>query len=434
MKLETALKSLNHQDSEVRLESIKRISSGIKNDELLPVRRLNECNNHVHSQYSFSPYSPSMIAWKAYKSGLSTCGIIDHESVAGCREFQEACRILGVVPTIGFEIRLNWNHTPLKDKMFNDPDQKSLGYFPIHGVPVSKLAEIENFLQPIRQERFCRNQKMVKNIDSILRNYGLGLDFESDVIPVSKWTEGGSITERHLLYATARKLLRKYKPGQEMISFLKNRLGIRLSETSESYLSETENPYYDFDVTNILKGFFSEFMYVDASEKEAPNVEEVIPYLKKIGCIPTYTYLGDVKTESVTGDKKPQKFEDDILDEMMRLLHSYGMGALSYAPRRNDSQQIHMVRELCRKYNMMEVAGEDINQPRQPFVNTELGSDIKAYFDLTTWAIIGHERMADESLEKGFFSESTLKRYPNLSERLKVYEKIGKETALGVRR
>ena len=275
---------------------------------------------------------------------------------------------------------------------------------------------------------------MVKNIDSILRNYGLGLDFESDVIPVSKWTEGGSITERHLLYATARKLLRKYKPGQEMISFLKNRLGIRLSETSESYLSETENPYYDFDVTNILKGFFSEFMYVDASEKEAPNVEEVIPYLKKIGCIPTYTYLGDVKTESVTGDKKPQKFEDDILDEMMRLLHSYGMGALSYAPRRNDSQQIHMVRELCRKYNMMEVAGEDINQPRQPFVNTELGSDIKAYFDLTTWAIIGHERMADESLEKGFFSESTLKRYPNLSERLKVYEKIGKETALGVRR
>ena len=32
-------------------------------------------------------------------------------------------------------------------------------------------------------------------------------------------------------------------------------------------------------------------MYVDASEKEAPNVEEVIPYLKKIGCIPTYTYL-----------------------------------------------------------------------------------------------------------------------------------------------
>ena len=44
------------------------------------------------------------------------------------------------------------------------------------------------------------------------------------------------------------------------------------------------------------------------------------------------------------------------------------------------------------------------------------------------------EKMAEESLDKGFFSDSTIKKYPNLSERLKVYEKIGKETALGVRR
>lgn len=434
MKLETAMNSLNHQDRQVRLESIRRLRDGIRNDELLPVKRKNECNNHVHSQYSFSPYSPSMIAWKAYKSGLSTCGIIDHESVAGCEEFQEACRILGVVPTIGFEIRLNWNHTSLKNQRFNNPDQKSVGYFPIHGVPVSKLQEIENFLYPIRQERRKRNLKMVKNIDGILKNYGLGLDFEWDVIPVSKWTERGSITERHLLYATARKLLQKYKPGQEIISFLENKLEIKLSDTSKSYLMETENPYYDFDVTNILKGFFSEFMYVEASETETPDVEKVIPYLRDIGCIPTYTYLGDVKTESVTGDKKPQKFEDDILDEMMRLLHGYGMGALSYAPRRNDMQQIHMVRQLCKKYNMMEVAGEDINQPRQPFINTGLGNDIKEYFDLTTWAIIGHEMMANEDLEKGFFSNSTMKKYPNLYERLKVYEEIGKQRSLGVRR
>ncbi|HIY01760.1 MAG TPA: PHP domain-containing protein [Candidatus Blautia faecipullorum] len=426
MKLETALKSLNHKDRQTRLESVRRISRGIKNDELLPVNRRNECNNHVHSQYSFSPYSPSMIAWKAYRSGLSTCGIIDHESVAGCGEFREACRLLGIVPTIGFEIRLNWNHTILKDRMFNNPDQKSVGYFPIHGVPFSRLPEIEKFLYPIRQERFRRNQKMVKNIDSILHNYGLELDMDWDVIPVSKWLEGGNITERHLLYATAKKLLQKYRPGQEMISFLKNRLGIQMSETSESYLTQTENPFYDFDVTNILKGFFSEYMYVNASETETPDVEKAIPYLKKIGCIPTYTYLGDVKTESVTGDKKPQKFEDDILDEMLALLRSYGMGALSYAPRRNDSHQINMVRKLCKKYDMMEVAGEDINQPRQPFVNLHLDNEIKKYFDLTTWAIIGHEKMADVSLDDGFFSKKTIKKYPELSERLKVYEKFGK--------
>lgn len=427
MKLVTALKSLNHQNRDVRLESIHRISSGIKNDELLPVKKRNECNNHVHSQYSFSPYSPSMIAWKAYKAGLSTCGIMDHESVAGCMEFREACKALGIVPTIGFEIRLHWNHTPLKGYMFNNPDQKSVGYFPVHGVPVSRLREIEDFLNPIRQERMERNKKMVKNIDAILHNYGLELDFDWDVIPVSKWAEKGSITERHLLYATAKKIRQKYKPGQEMVSFLQDRLDIQLSDTSRNFLMQEDNPYYDFDVTNILKGFFSEYMYVNATEKETLPVEEVIPYLRKIGCIPTYTYLGDVKKESVTGDKKTQKFEDDILDKMLGLLQVYGMGALSYAPRRNDKKQIHMVRELCKKYNMMEVAGEDINQPRQPFVNTGLESEIKAYFDKTSWAIIGHEKMAEKDQEDGFFSERTMKKYPNLYDRLEVYEKIGKE-------
>ena len=130
-----------------------------------------------------------MIAWKAYKSGLSTCGIIDHESVGWMQ------RISGGVPHSGcgayhwIEIRLNWNHTPLKDKMFNDPDQKSLGYFPIHGVACIELAEIEKFFTADPSGKILQESEMVKNIDSILRNYGLGLDFESDVIPVSKWTE-----------------------------------------------------------------------------------------------------------------------------------------------------------------------------------------------------------------------------------------------------
>lgn len=426
MEIKTGIQNLNHPIREIRLECVKTLSNALKEGKIPRIERLNECNNHVHSQYSFSPYSPSMIAWKAYQSGLSTCGIVDHESVEGCREFREACKLLGVVPTIGFEVRMNWDHTSLKDKMFNNPDQKSIGYFPVHGVPVSKLPEIEKFLYPIRQERKERNKKMVRNIDGILKNYGLSLDFEADVVPVSKWISRGSITERHLLYATAGKLLEKYSPGSEMIDFLEKRMEIRLSSTAKGYLMEVENPYYIFDVTNILKGFFSEHMYVNANTKEAPDVEKTVPFLAGLGCIPTYTYLGDVKTESVTGDKKAQKFEDDILDEMMGLLKSYGMGALSYAPRRNDAQQVQMVRDLCKKYEMMEVAGEDINQPRQPFVVAGLAQEIKEYFDKTTWAIIGHEIAADIDPSKGIFSEEMKAMCPRLQDRLEVYERIGK--------
>ena len=104
-------------------------------------------------------------------------------------EFAEACRILGVVPTIGFEIRLNWNATPLKGKMFNNPDQLSVGYFPVHGVPLTRLDEIDSFLAPIRAAREKRNRKMTKKVDDILKKSGLHLDFDEHVIPVSKWRE-----------------------------------------------------------------------------------------------------------------------------------------------------------------------------------------------------------------------------------------------------
>jgi hypothetical protein len=60
--------------------------------------------------------------------------------------------------------------------------------------------------------------------------------------------------------------------------------------------------------------------YIDATE-ECPDVREVIALSKKIGAISAYAYLGDVG-DSVTGDKKPQKFEDDYLDELFDVLRN----------------------------------------------------------------------------------------------------------------
>ena len=47
-------------------------------------------NNHIHTTYSFSPYSPTDAVYMAWKNGLKTAGIMDHDSVAGAREFLEA--------------------------------------------------------------------------------------------------------------------------------------------------------------------------------------------------------------------------------------------------------------------------------------------------------------------------------------------------------
>lgn len=422
------VQNLNAWEKEDRLQAVRELKSAIDHGEIDKVAQKGECDNHIHSQFSFSPYSPSMIAWKAYQAGLDTAGIVDHDSVEGCLEFREACNILGVVPTIGFEMRMNWDGTPLENKKFNDPDQKSIGYFPIHGVPVTALDAIRELLKPVREAREIRNREMTLKVSKILEPSGLDLDFERDVIPVSRWNQGGTITERHLLFATAKRLIGACGRGQKLLDFLKDNLHIDVPEKSKAFLMDCDSDIYEFDLTNVLKGFFSEEMYVDANHQETPSVVTTIPFLNSLGCIATYTYLGDVRGSAVTGDKKPQKFEDDILDEMFDCLYQYGLRAMSFAPTRNQPDQIEHVRRCCRKYNMLEVCGEDINQPRQPLVCRHASEEDRAFFNDSTWAIIGHEKLVAKDVNCSIISDETVKKYPNLRDRIQYYKMIGQET------
>ena len=52
--------------------------------------RTREVNCHVHTTYSFSPYSPAFAAERADAAGLLAVGIRDHDSVAGATEMPEA--------------------------------------------------------------------------------------------------------------------------------------------------------------------------------------------------------------------------------------------------------------------------------------------------------------------------------------------------------
>ena len=70
-------------------------------------------NNHIHTIYSFSPYSPAAAVYRAREAGLSTAGIMDHDSVSGCREFIEAGRIARFPVTCGCELRVDFSRTPV---------------------------------------------------------------------------------------------------------------------------------------------------------------------------------------------------------------------------------------------------------------------------------------------------------------------------------
>lgn len=313
-------------------------------------------NNHIHTNYSFSPYSPSAAVYAARLEGLCTAGIVDHDSISGAEEFLRAGQIAGLPVTIGIEARVSMAGTPFERLRTNNPDQAGISYMVLHAVPHASIPIVDDYFAPLRAHRNERNRKMLEKINQLT---GLALDFERDVLSLSRAYEGGSVTERHLMQALAR----AQQPGLSMLE--------------------------EYDQIGRLKKDFIPRVYVDATD-ECPKLPDYVRFCEETGGILAYPYLGDV-TVSVTGDKRAQRFEDEYLDSLFELLDNQGIRAVTYMPTRNTQSQLDRLRALCQEYGMMEISGEDINSPRQSFIIKKM--EDKQFENLidSTWSLIRHE-------------------------------------------
>ncbi|MFI3313684.1 MAG: PHP domain-containing protein [Eubacteriales bacterium] len=343
-------------------------------------------NNHIHSTYSFSPYSPTAAVYASRAEGLCTAGIIDHDSIAGAEEFLEAGKLVGIPVTIGMECRVSMEGTPFAEKRTNNPDQSGVTYMTIQGVPHDKIAYMNDWFAPYRAKRNERTAKMVANINKLLPD--VALDFESDVVPLSQFADGGGITERHLMYALAIKLVDKVGKGQAMVDFMPT-IGIKLNPKQTAMMLDLEYGFYEYDLLGFLKSTFVPQVYVKATE-ECPKLADVVALCKEVGAVLCYAYLGDV-AESVTGDKKAQTFEDAYLDELFDCLKACGVPAITYMPTRNTADQLARVRGLCNKLGFFQVSGEDINSPRQGFIIEAMKNPLFANLIDATWQLIDWE-------------------------------------------
>ncbi len=418
--MNTLESQLNAPEKSDRLAALRELAA-LAHGERLP----GNVNNHIHTSYSFSPYSPAMALWRARQSGLVTAGIMDHDSIAGAPEFLEAGRILGMAVTCGIECRVDLKDSPWAGRRINNPDQDGIIYMSLHGVPRRSFPLVQKFFAPFREARSRRNRVMVKNINELMERFGISLDFDRDVLPLSMWHDGGSVTERHLVMALCIALAHVYGRGPKLLEFVETILGLEVSEKARQQLSDNENPYYDYDLLGVLKGNFVQRFYVEATD-ECPPVQVVLELARQAGAISTYPYLGDIG-ESVTGDKRAQQFEDDFLDDLMAYLKDLGFQAITYMPTRNTRAQLDRLRALCEKHNFYQVSGEDINSPRQSFICEALKDPAFSNLIDSTWALIAHERLSDESPDKGMFSDGTIKQYPDIGERVRVFAEIGRK-------
>ncbi len=421
------VEQLNAPTKQERLMAITGLKKLMDDGFLEKPVKGEDINNHIHTTYSFSPYSPSKAVWRAYTAGLCTAGIMDHDSIGGAEEFIEAGKIVGLPTTIGMEMRVDFSQTPINGRRINNPDQDSIAYMAIHGIPHTQIERAAQFMQESRDKRNMRNTRMVEGINNRFGGDGLELDFELDVKPLSLSHLGGSVTERHLLYALAKKMCGRFGRGQGIIDYLTDNMGINVSDSLKGYLLDVANPFYEYDLLGALKSDLSS-IYIDADE-ECMDVREAVAFADSIGAISAYAYLGDVG-QSVTGDKRAQAFEDSYLDQLFDIIADLGFRAVTYMPSRNTPEQLERLRSLCEKYSLFQISGEDINSPRQLFICKALQNP--AYHNLvdSTWALIGHELAATKNIELGMFSESSIKKYGSLDARVEFFGKLGRNPEL----
>lgn len=351
-------------------------------------------NNHIHTTYSFSPYSPTEAVYYAWKNGLKTCGIMDHDSASGIKEFIEAGKILNMPVTCGVECRVSFKNTKLNGKRINNPDQISVAYVTMHGIPHQNVDKVDDFFKPYREKRNIRNKKMCERITELVSPYGLSLDFEKDVLPVSNFALGGSVTERHILFALTKKITSRLDSPEKVVSFLENDMKLSISSSAKEKILNGKNTpeFYEYDILGVLKSNMVEKFYIDATD-ECPDVKDFVDMVHKYGGVAAYAYLGDVGN-SVTGDKKTQKFEDDYLDLVIEVIKELGFDAVTYMPTRNTPDQLERLMKLCEENSFFQISGEDINSPRQSFICKALDDKRFAHLIDATYTLIAYENEA----------------------------------------
>ena len=259
--------------AEERLEALCEIRRLVDFGKIKRPEKTVFVNNHIHTCYSFSPYTPASAVYYAWQAGLQTAGIMDHDSVSGFREFIIAGRIMDMPVTCGFECRVNVNGTSLVGKKINNPDQVSCAYVAMHGVPHQNTDKVEAVLRNMRYLRNVRNRKMIDNINALVADYGIRIDFDSDVYPLSMARLGGRVTERHVCMALTKKITERYPERAEALDFVDQLCGSKMSEKTREKLLTAPDNFYEYDILGVLKGHLVGRFYVDATD-ECMNIIE----------------------------------------------------------------------------------------------------------------------------------------------------------------
>ena len=104
---------------------------------------------HTHSTASDGTFTPSEVAHKAHKTGLSAIALTDHDTINGLAEFKRACGEYGIEGISGVEISARYEKEMHIVGLFIDENDTELA---------EKLDELKN-------AREVRNKKVLELVN-----------------------------------------------------------------------------------------------------------------------------------------------------------------------------------------------------------------------------------------------------------------------------
>lgn len=325
-------------------------------------------NPFVRSIYSFSSYSPSMMAYIAYKSNLGLIGLFDMESLEGYKEFEKGCKLFGIRSILGTDVQVSAH--------IADNKNSNSGFM---GIADRYVKRANKFLKPYREAHKERVVENIARINKKLKTINVKLSFSRDVYTISKYIAGGTITEKHVWLALSKKLISIYGKGEKLVAQLKV-LVSDVSEEAQKYLLDINNSFYEYDLAKFLKINFA------LEQKVGGNHKDIIEFANSIQALSLYEL----------------RFKAEMpLEEIISKVKQEGYDIFAFDPRVMSEEDVEKIVLLCEQQELISLPLEIIDFPRKMFDSCIQNPEILAKLEKNAWAIAGHEMLVDKG-EGGF--------------------------------
>ena len=406
MQSEKLIEKLNNSSKLVRKIIVKDLKKReAVEPQLIPDVNLREVNLNIHTNYSFSPYSPSLAAYMAYKSGVKVACACDYGTEFANEEFIGACNTLGISALNGFEVTL-----------FDENKKERLVSF--YALTPQCMQEFKPLLVTFREQCIQRAKIVCEKINKKLRKYDMSLSFEKDVYKYVKGKNGTTLTLKHVYMATAVKLEQKFGKGRKLAEFLRTTLCLDILEGEYNLLCDANDPFYRYDLISALRHNFGS---VEAG-LTPPALAEYLAIAKKHGAAVAYEYNAPNNWL-----KNQTESEQTLCDFECEIENAKKMGfnVICISAKNLSASMIIDFIKAIEKREMLAVFSEKTEYPRNHF-GCVAPNSCRSYLEKCAYALLGSEISMRINAEDGLFSKKSIKKCPDFKNRLALFAQIGK--------